>query len=52
LVPSLDDPIELPDGRIFNTIGEAAEYALELPSGIGSISPWQRAADALRHARA
>jgi hypothetical protein len=45
-----EDPIELPDGRIINTIGEAAEYALELPSKIGSTPPWQRAADALHKA--
>ena len=45
-----DDPIELPDGRIINTISEAAEYARELPSNIGNTQPWQRAADALRKA--
>jgi hypothetical protein len=45
-----DDPIEMPDGRIIDTIGEAAEYAVDLPTKIGSAPPWQRAAKALHKA--
>jgi hypothetical protein len=45
-----DEPIDLPDGRTINTIGEAAEYALDLPSKIGGTRPWQRAAEAHRKA--
>jgi hypothetical protein len=37
-----DEPIDLPDGRTINTIGEAAEYALDLPSKIGRTRPCAR----------
>lgn len=45
-----DDPIELPDGQIINTIGEAAEYATSLSAKTGNTEPWQRAAKVLHQA--
>jgi hypothetical protein len=44
---SFDDPIELPDGRQFVTLKDAADYIVKLPKAEQDLPEWQAAAEAL-----
>jgi hypothetical protein len=39
-----DDPVPMPDGSTIRTIGEAAEYARNLPKRLSDTVLWQHAA--------
>jgi hypothetical protein len=46
-----DDPIELPNGKIARTLGDARAYALKLPTSEYMVHPeWARAMKALMQA--